>query len=193
MKQRRFIFSVLIFFILFPGCATVATLMWPATEKGVIDKNKIVEEKVGYTYNLHIKDKNFIVSGTPFCREKVAKYRETKKQHHGIIFIIIETPIWGLGLADWAVSYMISKSSEKKEFVEYIPVGIKKDCGGEKIPVTGKVMIQNARTGSVKWVYTDDKGNFSLLKALGSYQGNRPWNLFFNVNGENKYLSTVWW
>ena len=194
MKRNRMIISVLLMLFVFSGCATVTTMLWPEVEKEVVGDETIVGETIGHDYEVDVKGKGFNVKSIPFCREKAPKYKITKKQHHGIVFIIIETPVWGLGLADWALSYMVSENSIEKELVEYIPTGVKKSCGGEISPAHGKIMIQNSATGEIKWTKTDENGNFSLINALGEYKGTRSWNLFFeNEDNEKKYLTTVWW
>lgn len=182
-----------VFFVFTGGCATVTTLMWPSVENEYLGKKRIIDEGAGYNYKLDINDRVLSLKGEPFCREKAPKYKITKKQHRGIVFIIIETPVWGLGLADWALSYMVSKNSEQKELIEYVPTGIKRKCGDNIIPAKGRIMIQNSHSGEIHWAELDKNGNFSLFPVIGDYRGTRPFNLFFNIENENKYLTTVWW
>lgn len=195
--KNKFLFLIMFFSVfVFSGCASITTAMWPEVEKEVVGEKTIVDEKVGYDYELKEKNKYFSVVGIPYCLEKAPVHKITKKQHRGIVFIVIETPVWGLGLADWALSYMISENSKKDEVIGYRPTGIKKECLEQKgaFPVAGsKVMIQNPDSGEVFWTTTDEKGMFSPEDVLGSYKGARPWNVFMNYKDENRYLTTVWW
>ncbi|MGE4519021.1 MAG: hypothetical protein AB7E04_05885 [Desulfobacteraceae bacterium] len=177
------------------GCASVTTAAWPRVEKEVVGKKVLIDEKAGYDYDLKINDKQFSVIGVPYCLEKASVHKISKKQHRGIVFIVIETPVWGLGLADWALSYMISENSIEEELVGYKPTGVKKECkkGNDVFPVQGKIMIQNPDSGEFFWTETNGKGEFSLEGVLGEYSGDHPWNIFLNYEGENRYLTTLWW
>lgn len=191
MFKKLFLFSVVFCFV--SGCATITTIMWPSVEHEYIGKERILDNTVGYEYFLSVNDRVLNVEGVPYCLEKAPKYKLTKKQHRGIVFIIIETPIWGLGLADWALSYVVSKASEETSLEQYVPTGIKKQCGNKMVPAEGKIMIQNSHSGEIFWVDLDENGNFSLFSFLGKYKGTRPFNIFFHVENESKYLSTIWW
>lgn len=183
-------------FLFFSGCASVTTAMWPEVEKEVVGKNTIVDEKAGYNYELVAKEKSFKVVGIPYCLEKAPIHKITKKQHRGLVFVVVETPVWGLGLADWVLSYAISENSKKDEFVGYRPTGVKKECLNEKesfLVRKSKIMIQNPDTGEVFWTQTDEKGLFSPVFVLGDYKGEKPWNIFMNYDDENRYLTTIWW
>jgi hypothetical protein len=185
----------LIIFV-FSGCASFTTAMWPDVEKEVVGKDTIVDGKVGYDYELKAKEKSFKVIGIPYCLEKAPVHKITKKQHRGIVFIVIEVPIWGLGLADWVLSYVISESSEKEELIGYRPTGAKKECLDQKeisLITQSKIMIQNSESGEVYWTKTDENGEFSLKDVLGEYSGEKTWNIFMNYNNENRYLTTIWW
>jgi len=167
--------------------------MWPSVESEEVGQEKIVDNVIDYNYELSTEGRNFKVKAVPFCREKSPKYRIVKKQHHGIVFIIVETPIFGLGLVDWALSYMVTKSSETRELIGYVPTGIKTECNGKITPLTGEIFIQDPSSLQMKSLEVGDNGKFFLGSVLGPYRGVKQYNLFIKVKGELNYLSSVWW
>lgn len=193
MNKALIFFIILTAISITAGCATITTMAWPDVEKEVVSQDKIVDDKIGYDYKLEIKENGFNVKSVSFCREKAAKYKITKKQHRGIVFIIIETPIWGLGLADWVLSYSVSRGSENSELVGYVPTGIKIECGDGEVVGKINILVQNSISGEVKFTETDDLGNFTLSGLLGAYKGFNLYNLFVKENGKTKYLTSVWW
>jgi hypothetical protein len=179
----------------FSGCASVTTAAWPPVEKEVVGKEVIVDDKTGYDFELEVEQKSFSVVGVPYCLEKASVHKITKKQHRGIVFIVIETPVWGLGLADWALSYMISQNSIQEELEGYRPTGVKRECENTNalLHVQGEILIQNPDTGKIFLTSTDKEGRFSPEPVLGKYNGERPWNIFLKYKGQNRYLTTIWW
>lgn len=193
MKVNLILLAV--FVLIFSGCASFTTAAWPPVEREVVGETTIVDEKSSYDYNLETRDKRFFVVGVPYCLEKESVYKVSQKQHRGIVFIVIETPIWGLGLADWVLSYMISENSLKKELLGYKPTGMKKKCENqiEVFPAQGEIIIQNSNSGEIFWTLTDENGEFFLDTIIGEYSGKSSWNVFFNLNDEIRYLTSFWW
>jgi len=166
MKTSLRLFAVIIgVTVCCSGCASVLTQMGPLKSE-LKDGEKSIGEMARYSYSARVADDVIYLEKTPMCEEKREKIREMKKLPRGLFLMILEVPVFGLGVADFALTYaVIENSKEKEELAEY-GTGNYIECG-KKSPASGEtLLIRNYYAGLEKKAVTDENASVNLDEVL---------------------------
>lgn len=174
------------------GCATMITLSMPP-EYTVEPGLKSLGPPSSRDFTIKRSGDRFHVWQTPVCREKESKRKIGKKRQRGIIMAIIETPLFGLGILDWVMSYTVAESSREVETLPPAPTGEVHPCGPPKPASDLQLVIQVAGEEGQGTLRTGKDGSFALYGILGPSTGELYVNLFVTEKNGQRYLTTLWW
>lgn len=166
MKTLFRLFAVIILVaVCCSGCASVLTHMGPLKSE-LKDGEKSIGEMARYSYSLRVEDDVIYLEKKPMCKEVREKIREMKKLPRGLFLMILEIPVFGLGVADFALTYAVIENSKEQETLAEYETGNYLECG-EKSPATGEsLLIRNYYAGLEEKVVTDENGSVNLDEVL---------------------------
>ena len=166
MKTSFRLFAVIIVVtVCCSGCASVHTQMGPLKSE-LKDGEKSIGEMARYSYSARVADDVIYLEKTPMCEEKREKIREMKKLPRGLFLMILEVPVFGLGVADFALTYAVIENSKEKEKLAEYGTGNYIECG-KKSPAAGEtLLIRNYYAGLEKKAVTDENASVNLDEVL---------------------------
>ena len=119
-----------------------------------------------YSYSARVEDDVIYLEKTPMCEEMREKTREMKKLPRGLFLMILEIPVFGLGVADFALTYAVIENSKEKEKLAEYGTGNYLECG-KKSPASGEsLLIRNYWAGLEEKADTDENGSVNLDEVL---------------------------
>ena len=166
MKTSFRLFAVIIgITVCCSGCASVLTQMGPLKSE-LKDGEISIGEMARYSYSARVADDVIYLEKTPMCEEKREKIREMKKLPRGLFLMILEVPVFGLGVADFALTYAVIENSKEKEKLAEYGTGNYIECG-KKSPASGEtLLIRNYYAGLEKKAVTDENASVNLDEVL---------------------------
>ena len=147
------------------GCASVLTARGPLKSE-LVDGDAEAGDFSHYEYSYHISQDTIFLEKTPMCKEKREKIRVMQKKPRGFYLMLLEMPLFGLGLADMIYTNTIVEKSRREIPLTTYETSDAIECGNIRPAGNVDLVIRNDREGIDKRVSTDPDGTVDLDAVL---------------------------
>lgn len=147
------------------GCASVLTARGPLKSE-LVDGEASAGDFSHYEYSYHILRDTIYLEEVPMCMEEREKIRVMQKKPRGFYLMILEMPLFGLGLVDMIYTNTIVEKSRREIPLTTYETGNAIECGEIGPAENITLVVLNYREGIEKSAKTDKNGKVELQAVL---------------------------
>lgn len=190
MKSILRCFAIILLAVSCSGCASVLTQMGPLKSE-LKDGDTSTGEFDRYEYSAEAEKDVIYLEKTPMCEEKREKIRVMKKMPRGLLIMLLEIPVYGLGLIDMMYTYSIIEHSRKEVALAEYETGNLVECG-KKEPAEGETLFIKNFGGDInEKAVTDENGAVDLQEVMpGDLSGYITLRISLEVDSPSSFYYT---